>query len=474
MRIEPNAKIDIPMKYDLVVIGSGPGGYIAALQGAHGGLKHVAIVEREALGGVCLNFGCIPTKALLHSAHVCETVRNAADFGVVVEAAHVNFPRVIERSREVAASMSKGVLYLLNKAGVDIVRGEARLLDPHQVEVTHNGEQKTLEATNIIIATGARPRELPQLPIDGRHIIGYREALTQQKRPATLAVIGSGAIGSELALFYNAMGTEVTLIEALPQLLPLEDEEVSKAIGRAFRKAKIKTMVGAKLLEVKVENELCTLSIETSKGVETLVVEQVLSAVGIQANTEGLGLEGLGIATERGRILVNDHFQTSVPSVYAIGDVIPTIALAHVASAEAVACVDYILDTKTPPMRYDVVPACIYTTPEIGSVGLRERQAKELGIDYLVGNFPFTASGKATAMASRDGFVKLLFRKEDHVLIGAHIVGASATEMIAELALAMGSGVTVEALHSTIHPHPTLSEAVAEAAAQALGHCLHL
>lgn len=463
------------MKYDLIVIGSGPAGYVAALRGAQCGMK-VAVVEREALGGVCLNFGCIPTKALLQSAHVCDAIRYAAEFGVVVESATVNFPRVIERSREVAASMSKGVQFLLNKAKVEIVYGEAKLVAPHKIIVTQEeGKTEELEAQRIIIATGARSRELPNLPIDGKYVIGYREALTQTERPSSIAVIGSGAIGAELALFYNAMGAEVVVIEALPRLVPLEDDEVSNAIGRAFRKAKIKTMLSAKLVSCNIVDDTCVLSLETSKGNEELRVQQVLSAVGIQANIENLGLEALGIETERGRIKVDAHYQTNVPSVYAIGDVIPTIALAHVASAEALACVNYMVEgEKATPVNYNVVPACTYTTPEIASVGLRERQAKEQEIDYIVGNFPFTASGKATAMGARDGFVKLLFEAHTHQLIGAHIVGASATEMIAELALAIQTGVTAETLHHTIHPHPTLSEAVMEAAAQALAECVHL
>lgn len=463
------------MKYDLIVIGSGPAGYVAALRGAQCGMK-VAVVEREALGGVCLNFGCIPTKALLQSAHVCDAIRHAAEFGVVVESATVNFPRVIERSREVAASMSKGVQFLLNKARVEIVYGEAKLVAPHKIIVTQEeGKTEELEAQRIIIATGARSRELPNLPIDGKYVIGYREALTQTERPSSIAVIGSGAIGAELALFYNAMGAEVVVIEALPRLVPLEDDEVSNAIGRAFRKAKIKTMLSAKLVSCNIVDDTCVLSLETSKGNEELRVQQVLSAVGIQANIENLGLEALGIETERGRIKVDAHYQTNIPSVYAIGDVIPTIALAHVASAEALACVNYMVEgEKATPVNYNVVPACTYTTPEIASVGLRERQAKEQEIDYIVGNFPFTASGKATAMGARDGFVKLLFEAHTHQLIGAHIVGASATEMIAELALAIQTGVTAETLHHTIHPHPTLSEAVMEAAAQALAECVHL
>ena len=389
---------------------------------------------------------------------------------------HTYFPRVIERSREVAASMSKGVQFLLNKAKVEIVYGEAKLVAPHKIIVTQEeGKTEELEAQRIIIATGARSRELPNLPIDGKYVIGYREALTQTERPASIAVIGSGAIGAELALFYNAMGAEVVVIEALPRLVPLEDDEVSNAIGRAFRKAKIKTMLSAKLVSCNIVDDTCVLSLETSKGNEELRVQQVLSAVGIQANIENLGLEALGIETERGRIKVDAHYQTNVPSVYAIGDVIPTIALAHVASAEALACVNYMVEgEKATPVNYNVVPACTYTTPEIASVGLRERQAKEQEIDYIVGNFPFTASGKATAMGARDGFVKLLFEAHTHQLIGAHIVGASATEMIAELALAIQTGVTAETLHHTIHPHPTLSEAVMEAAAQALAECVHL
>lgn len=463
------------MIYDLIVIGSGPAGYVAALEGVKRGMKHVAIIEREALGGVCLNVGCIPTKALLQSAHVCEAIRTAGDFGVVVDNAIINFERVIERSREVAATMSKGVQFLLNKAKVEVIYGSARLVAPHKLQVSDEKTTQELEANHIIIATGARARELPQLSVDGKRIITYREALTQTTRPDTLAVVGSGAIGSELAQFYHAMGTKVTVIEALPNLLPLEDEEVSKAIGRAFRKAKIGMMLGAKVLSCSVDEKGCTLKIETRSGVEELDVEQVLSAVGIQANIENLGLETLGIQTERGRIVVDEYFRTNVEGVYAVGDVIPTIALAHVASSEAVACVAGIVEgAKATLPNYEVIPSCTYTTPEIGSVGLRERQAKERGIEYLVGNFPFTASGKATAMASRDGFVKLLFAQSTHQLLGAHIVGASATEMIAELALAMQAGVTAEQLHHTIHPHPTLSEAVMEAAAQALGECVHL
>lgn len=462
------------MAYDLIVIGSGPGGYVAAVRAAQLGMR-VAIVERENIGGVCLNWGCIPTKALLQSAHVCQTVRDAHLFGVDVPPATVDLERVVARSREVAATMSKGVQYLLDKAKVEIIEGHGSLLSAKEVKVQPaEGDAKTLTAKHIIIATGARSRQLPSLPIDGQKIIGYREALVQTVLPKSMAIIGSGAIGCELAEFYHSLGTQVTLIEALPALLPLEDDDVSRAVGRAFRKAKIKTMTSAKVLQVDTDRANCLVHVETSKGVERLEVEKVLSAVGVMPNVEDLGLEALGVTMERGRIAVDEHFATNIPGVYAIGDVIPTPALAHVASAEAIHCVEHIAGLKPHAVNYDVVPACTYTTPEVASVGLRERTAKEQGVEYVVGNFPFTASGKATAMGTRDGFVKLIFEGGSHKILGAHIVGASATEMIAELALAIEKGITAEEIHATIHPHPTLSEAVMEAASQALGRCVHL
>lgn len=462
------------MKYDVLVLGSGPGGYVAAVRAAQLGMK-TAIVERENLGGVCLNWGCIPTKALLQSAHVCQAVTSAQLYGVDVFNVEANMPRIVARSREVAATMSKGVQFLLNKAKVDIIEGTGKLISPNNVEVTPaEGAPTRIQADKIIIATGARSRQLPTLPIDGEKIIGYREALVQQTVPASLAIIGSGAIGCEFAEFYHSLGCQVTLIEALPNLLPLEDDDVSKAIGRAFRKAKIKTMTKAKVLQVETDRDVCLLHVETAKGIERIEAQKVLSAVGITPNTEGIGLEELGISTERGRIPVNEHYETAVAGVFAIGDVIATPALAHVASAEAVHCVEYIAGLNPHPVDYNVIPACTYTTPEVASVGLREREAKERGVEYIVGSFPFTASGKATAMGQRDGFVKLLFAADTHATLGAHIVGASATEMIAELALAIRKGITAEELHATIHPHPTLSEAVMEAAAAALGVCVHL
>lgn len=458
----------------MLVIGAGPGGYVAAIRGAQLGLK-TAIVERESLGGVCLNWGCIPTKALLQSAHVYTSALGANSFGVQVNQAMVNVPQIVARSREVAASMSKGVQFLLNKAEVEVIEGHGSLVAPGRVQVKGaDGATRSVEAKHIIIATGARSRELPMLPIDGKHIIGYREALVLDEHPEKLAIVGSGAIGSELAEYFHCLGVEVTLIEALPNLLPLEDDDVSRAVGRAFRKAKIKTMTNAAVQKVETSKKGCVVHVKTRKGEETLEVDMVLSAVGIAPNVENLGLEELGIEMERGRIKVDSHFQTNVKGIHAIGDVIPTIALAHVASAEAIHCVEQICGKNPEPVDYNAAPACTYTTPEVGSVGLRERQAKEQGIEIIVGNFPFTASGKATAMGAREGFVKLIFRADNHVLIGAHVVGANATELIGELTLALKKGLTAEDLHTTIHPHPTLSEGIMEAAAHALGCCVHL
>ncbi len=444
------------------------------MRGAQLGMK-VAIVERECLGGVCLNWGCIPTKALLQSAHVFRSALQAGEYGVQTGSVMVDVPRVVARSREVAATMSKGVSYLLNKAEVAVVAGEGSLKDAHTVLVKDaEGALSTLEAKNIIIATGARVRELPFLPIDGEKVIGYRQALVLEELPKSLAVIGSGAIGSELGEYFHCLGVEVTIIEALPRLLPLEDEEVSKTVARAFRKQKIKTLVGAAVKRVDTTGEGCLVEVESKKGVEQLQVDMVLSAVGIAPNVEGLGLEAVGIALERGRIKVDAHFATNVEGVYAIGDVIPTVALAHVASAEAIHCVEHIAGHPVEPLDYSIIPGCYYITPEVGSAGLREHQAQEQGIEYIVGKFPFTASGKATAMGERDGFVKLLFRKDNHLLIGAHVVGAQATEQIAELALALKNKLTAEDIHTAVHSHPTLSEAAMEAAAAALGCCVNM
>lgn len=462
------------MKYDLVVLGAGPGGYVAAIRGAQLGMR-VAIVERESLGGICLNWGCIPTKALLQSAHAFTAAQRAGEFGVIVGEPMVNVERVVERSRAVAATMSKGVQFLLNKNRVEVLYGRGRLKGAGAVEVTDGeGRVQTVGAKHVIVATGARVREFPWLPIDGKRVIGYREALVLCELPERLAVVGSGAIGSELAEYFHSLGVEVTIIEALDRLQPLEDDDVSKAIGREFRKAKIKTMVGAAVQGVEVGDTGCTLRVKTKKGDEVVVADMVLAAVGITPNVEDIGLEDLGVEMERGRIKVDAYFRTNVPGLYAVGDVVPTVALAHVASAEAVCCVEAIAGLAPAPVDYAVIPSCTYTSPEVASVGLRERQAAEQGIEVIAGSYPFTASGKATAMGAREGFVKLIFRKDDHRLLGAHIVGAMATELINEMALALKQGVTAEQLHGTIHPHPTLGEGVMEAAAAALGCCVHL
>lgn len=462
------------MRFDMVVIGAGPGGYVAAIRGAQLGMR-VAIVERENLGGICLNWGCIPTKALLQSAHAFTAARRAGEFGVIVGEPMINVERVVERSREVAATMSKGVQFLLNKNKVEVIYGHGRLKGPGTVEVTDGeGNARLVEAKHIIVATGARVREFPWLPIDGERVIGYREALVLRELPGRLAVVGSGAIGSELAEYFHSLGVEVTIIEALDRLQPLEDDDVSKAIGREFRKAKIKTMVGAAVQGVEVRDASCVLRVKTKKGEEEVSADMVLAAVGVTPNVENLGLEDLGVEMERGRIKVDEYFRTNVPGLYAVGDVVPTVALAHVASAEAICCVEAIAGLAPAPVDYTVIPSCTYTSPEVASVGLRERQAAEQGLEVITGSYPFTASGKATAMGAREGFVKLIFRKDDRRLVGAHIVGAMATELINELALALKQGMTAEQLHGTIHPHPTLGEGVMEAAAAALGCCVHL
>ncbi len=462
------------MQYDIIVIGSGPGGYVAALHAAHAG-KKVAIVESTHLGGICLNWGCIPTKALLQTAHVCEAINQAAEFGVTVGQKGVDLPRVIARSREVAANMSKGVRFLLDKAKVDIINGRGEIAAPGEVLVhpTDDGGTETYTASDIIIATGAHSRNIPTLPQDGKRIIGYKEALSLQEQPKSMAIVGSGAIGCEMAEFYNSIGTQVTIVEALPSLMPVVDEDVSKVVSRAFRKKKIKILTNSLVKRVEVSDQGCSLEVEGKKGIETLEAEVVLSAVGIAPNTEGLGLEKLGVKTDRGYILADHTGATNVPHIYAIGDVTTRPALAHVASTEAQMCVDHILGRPVDAHRLENVPSCTYTTPEVASVGKTEKFLAEYGHAYFKGTFQLMASGKATAMGQRDGFVKLLFRQEDRALVGAHIVGANATEMISELCLAVDKGLKPEEIYGVMHPHPTLSECVMEAAAAADGVCHH-
>ena len=462
------------MKYDIIVIGSGPGGYVAAVRAAQAG-KRTAIVEREALGGVCLNWGCIPTKALLKSASVYHYVKNAAAYGIDIEGeAKADISKIVARSRGVAETMSKGIDFLMKKNKIDVLRGHGSI-ESKGVVAVENEEGRTLyEADHIILATGARPRQMPFIPVDGEKIITSREALVVKELPESIVVIGSGAIGSEFAFLFAQLGVKVTIVEYLPNLMPLEDEEVSKTMERAFRKMRATVYTGTTVKAARVNDEgRCEVDIEGKKGAETLVADMVLAAVGIKTNTENIGLEKVGIELERDKIKVDEHYQTAVEGIYAIGDLIPTPALAHVASAEAIHCVDAICGRSPQPVDYSTIPSCVYTSPEVASVGLTEKQATEKGIELKVGRFQFTASGKAAAAGERDGFVKLLFDAATDKLIGAHFVGMNVTEMIAEPTVAKALGATAEVLAHTIHPHPTMNEAVMEAAEAALGHAIH-
>lgn len=462
------------MKYDIIVIGSGPGGYVAAVRAAQAG-KRTAIVEREALGGVCLNWGCIPTKALLKSASVYHYVKNAAAYGIDIEGeAKADISKIVARSRGVAETMSKGIDFLMKKNKIDVLRGHGSI-ESKGVVAVENEEGRTLyEADHIILATGARPRQMPFIPVDGEKIITSREALVIKELPESIVVIGSGAIGSEFAFLFAQLGVKVTIVEYLPNLMPLEDEEVSKTMERAFRKMRATVYTGTTVKAARVNDEgRCEVDIEGKKGAETLVADMVLAAVGIKTNTENIGLEKVGIELERDKIKVDEHYQTAVEGIYAIGDLIPTPALAHVASAEAIHCVDAICGRSPQPIDYSTIPSCVYTSPEVASVGLTEKQATEKGIELKVGRFQFTASGKAAAAGERDGFVKLLFDAATDKLIGAHFVGMNVTEMIAEPTVAKALGATAEVLAHTIHPHPTMNEAVMEAAEAALGHAIH-
>ncbi|HIX04329.1 MAG TPA: dihydrolipoyl dehydrogenase [Candidatus Odoribacter faecigallinarum] len=463
------------MNYDLIVIGSGPGGYVAAIRGAQLGFS-VAVVERAELGGICLNWGCIPTKSLLKSAQVLEYAQHAEAYGIQIAGAEADFNAVIARSRGVADKMSKGIQYLFKKNNITVIAGTGKLAAGKQVEVTDAEGNKTLyEAKHIILATGARSRVLPAIPQDGKRIIGYREALTLDHRPESMLVVGSGAIGSELAWFYNAMGTKVTLVEFMPNILPVEDEEVSKQIGRSFKKAGINVLVKSTVESIDTEGELLHVNVRNKKGeLEVHEAEIVLSAVGIAPNVEGIGLEELGIEMERGKVKVDDYYRTNVEGIYAIGDIVHGQALAHVASAEAICCVEKMAGLNPEPIRYDNIPGCTYTTPEVASVGLTEAKALEAGYELKVGKFPFTASGKASAAGANEGFVKLIFNARDGKLLGAHLVGANVTEMIAELVVARQKGLTAHDLIKTVHPHPTMSEAVMEAASAAYNEAVHI
>ncbi|MCK5822141.1 MAG: dihydrolipoyl dehydrogenase [Bacteroidales bacterium] len=463
------------MLYNLVVIGSGPGGYVAAIRASQLGMK-VAVIEKAELGGICLNWGCIPTKSLLKSAQVYDYIKHAQDYGISINGDVIaDFDKIIERSRGVAEGMSKGIQYLLKKNKIDVVEGFGRILKPGKVEITNSeGQSSFIEAENILIATGARSRELPNLKQDGVKVIGYREALVLKQKPASMIVVGSGAIGTELASFYNSMGTAVTIVEFMSNIVPNEDIDVSKALARSLKKAKIKIMTSASVESVDTSGDLCKIAIKTKKGEETKEAEIVLSAVGITPNTENLGLEELGVKTDRGWIEVDEYYQTNIAGIFAIGDVIPGIALAHVASAEGIICVEKIVGKNPEPLDYKNIPGCTYTSPELASVGYTEAAAQEAGYDIKVGKFPFTASGKASAAGAKDGFIKLIFDTKHGELLGAHMIGANVTEMIAEIVVARKLEITGEELIKSVHPHPTMSEAIMEAAAAAYNEVIHL
>lgn len=461
------------MNYDIIVIGSGPGGYVTAIRAAQLGFK-TAIVERENLGGICLNWGCIPTKALLKSAQVFKYIKNAEDFGLNKVEAGFEFPNVIKRSRGVAEKMSKGIEFLMKKNQIEVILGNAKVQKGKKVLVEKDGAVTEYTAEHIILATGARSRELPNLPQDGKKIIGYRQALTLPELPKSMIVVGSGAIGVEFAYFYATMGTQVTIVEFMPNVVPVEDEEISKHLERALKKAKIKVMTNASVESVDTTGEGVKALVKTEKGEVTLEADVVLSAVGITANIENIGLEEVGIQMDRGRVLVNEWYQTSVPGYYAIGDIIPTQALAHVASAEGITCVEKIKGLDVERIDYGNIPGCTYCIPEIASVGLTEKQALEKGYEIKVGKFPFSASGKATANGDTDGFVKVIFDAKYGEWLGCHMIGTGVTEMIAEAVAARKLETTGHDILKTIHPHPTLSEAVMEAVAAAYGEVIHI
>ncbi len=462
------------MNYDVIVLGSGPGGYVTAIRASQLGLK-TAVVEKESLGGVCLNWGCIPTKALLKSANVFEYINHASDYGINVKDFNADFEGIVKRSRGVATGMSGGVQFLMKKNKIDVHMGTGKLKAGKKIEITGaDGKVTELSANHIIIATGARSRELPNLKQDGKKIIGYREAMTLPKQPKSMVVVGSGAIGSEFAYFYRALGTEVTLVEFLPNIVPVEDEEVSKTLEKSFKKQGINVMTNASVEKVDVKGDMCHVTIKTAKGEEKVEAEIVLSAVGIAANIEGIGLEDVGIVTDKGKIVVNDFYGTNIPGYYAIGDCVPGQALAHVASAEGIICVEKIAGHHPEPLNYGNIPGCTYCSPEIASVGMTEKQAKDAGYEIKIGKFPFTASGKASAGGNKDGFVKLIFDAKYGEILGGHMVGANVTEMIAEIVALRKLESTGHEIIKTVHPHPTMSEAVMEAAAAAYGEVIHL
>jgi dihydrolipoamide dehydrogenase len=462
------------MKYDVIVIGSGPGGYVTAIRASQLGLK-TAVVERESLGGICLNWGCIPSKALLKSAQVYDYLKHVDEYGLKAEAIDKDFQAVIKRSRGVAEGMSKGIQFLMKKNKIDVINGSGKIKNGKKVDVTaEDGTVTEYSADHLIIATGARSRELPNLPQDGKKVIGYRQAMTLPKQPKKMIVVGSGAIGVEFAHFYNSMGTDVTIVEFMPNIVPVEDIDVSKQFEKSLKKSGVTVMTNASVESVDTSGKGVVATVKTKKGEQTLEADVVLSAVGIKSNIENLGLEEVGIVVDRDKIIVNDFYQTNIPGYYAIGDVVPGQALAHVASAEGITCVEKIAGLHTEAIDYGNIPGCTYASPEIASVGLTEAKAQEAGYDIKVGKFPFSASGKASAAGTKDGFVKVIFDAKYGEWLGCHMIGAGVTDMIAEAVLGRKLETTGHEVLKTVHPHPTMSEAVMEAVADAYDEVIHL
>jgi dihydrolipoamide dehydrogenase len=462
------------MNYDIIIIGSGPGGYVAAIRASQLGLK-VAVVERESLGGVCLNWGCIPTKALLKSANVFEYISHASDYGINVSDASADFGAMIKRSRGVADGMSKGVQFLMKKNKIDVITGTGKVKKGGKVVVNgSDGSEKEYSAKHIILATGGRSRELPNLKQDGKKVIGYRQAMVLAQQPKSMVIVGSGAIGVEFAYFYNAIGTKVTIVEYLDNIVPVEDEDISKQLLRSFKKSGINVMTGTNVESIDTAGNGCKVLVKTAVGNETIECDIVLSAIGYSPNIENIGLEEVGIIVEKGRVQVDDFYKTNIEGIYAIGDIVKGQALAHVASAEGIICVEKIAGHHPEALNYNNIPGCTYCSPEIASVGYTEKAAKEAGYEIKVGKFPFSASGKASAAGVKDGFVKVIFDAKYGEFLGAHMIGANVTEMIAEVVVARKLETTGMDIVKTVHPHPTMSEAIMEAAADAYGEVIHL